>query len=326
MARPLRIEFPDAIYHVTSRGNERREIVRDDRDREAWLARLQRVATQSDWRVFAFALMDNHYHLFLQTPRPNLSSGMQILNTSCAGYFNARHQRSGHLFQGRFHAVLVQDEGHWLELSRYVHLNPVRARLVRRPEHWRWSTCRGYLRPSRRLDWVDYDRVLSEFGKDPSASQRAYRAYLAEGLLTAPVSPLAAAVHQLVLGSETFVEKIRALVRKRPRDADLPQLLRLQDDSRPDLDRIRLAVAHAFDVDPASWTPGRRSDHIARAVAAYVCRNTTTHSARAIARALGYRTGHAVGVACRRVERALADRRFKKRLLNLIKQLNSHPT
>ena len=128
MARPLRIEYSNAIFHVSSRGNARQTIVRDVADRDKWVELLRRSVEEQGWRLFAFALMTNHFHLFLQTPEPNLSKGMQHLNGSFAGYFHARHGTCGHLFQGRFKAIVVESEGHWLELSRYVHLNPVRAR------------------------------------------------------------------------------------------------------------------------------------------------------------------------------------------------------
>src|SRR5271169_1035762 len=143
MARPLRIELAGGLYHVMSRGNERRAIVRDDADRQRRLDGLQRTVATHGWRLHAFALMTNHEHLFLQTAEPNLSAGMHLLNSSYTGYFNLRHRRVGHLFQGRFKAHLVEEEGYFTEISRYIHLNPVRARLVQRPEQWKWSSYAG---------------------------------------------------------------------------------------------------------------------------------------------------------------------------------------
>ena len=127
-----------------SRGNERRAIVRDDVDRQRRLDWLQRTVETYGWRLHAFALMTNHDHLFLETPEPNLSAGMHLLNGSYTGYFNLRHRRVGHLFQGRFKAHLVEEEGYFTEISRYIHLNPVRAKLVERPEQWKWSSYGGY--------------------------------------------------------------------------------------------------------------------------------------------------------------------------------------
>ena len=303
MARPLRIEFAGAIYHVTARGSERRAIVRDDVDRLKWLSVVERTVDRHGWRVFAFALMDNHFHLFLQTPEPNLSAGMAQLNGSYAGYFNARHERVGHLLQGRFKSILVEEQGYWRQLGRYVHLNPVRAGLARRPEDWPWSSYIGYHRPARRLDWVCYERVLAEFGGDTPAARRAYRQYVAEGLERKLDNPLAMAVHELALGSDAFVAKIRRLVRHRAEDADLPALRLLK---RPaDIAAVAAAVTQRMGGTPANWEPGRRCDDISRAVAAYVARQVTSHTSSQIAETLGYRSSSSIPVACRRVEQGI---------------------
>ncbi len=168
MARPLRIEFPGALYHVISRGNERRAIVRDDADRRKRVDWLRRTVETYGWRLHAFVLMNNHDHLFVETPEANLSAGMQHYNGSYTGYFNRRHRRAGHLFQGRFKGHLIEEAGYFLEVSRYIHLNPVRARTVGRPEDWPWGSSPGYVRGARKLEWVTYGRVLGEFGRAAS--------------------------------------------------------------------------------------------------------------------------------------------------------------
>jgi REP element-mobilizing transposase RayT len=155
MARPLRIQFPGALYHVISRGNERKPMVRDDADRQRRLDWLRRTVETYGWRLHAFALMANHEHLFVETPQPNLSAGMQYLNGSYTSYFNRRHRRSGHLFQGRFQGHLIEEEGYFLEVSRYVHLNPVRAKIVKRPGKYPWSSQAAY--PAR---WPGSSRPL----------------------------------------------------------------------------------------------------------------------------------------------------------------------
>ena len=156
MARPLRIEYPGAHYHVMSRGNERRPIVRDDADREKRLDWLRRTVETYGWRLHAFVLMNNHDHLFLETPQANLSAGMQYLNGSYTSYFNRRYRRAGHLFQGRYQAQLVEEEGYYLEVSRYIHLNPVRAGCVERAERYLWSSYPGYHNPRRAIAWTTY--------------------------------------------------------------------------------------------------------------------------------------------------------------------------
>jgi REP element-mobilizing transposase RayT len=134
-----------------SRGIEGRRICVDDMDRNVWLKILGRTAERFGWQVFAFSLLDNHYHLFARAPEGGLARGMRQLNGDYAGYFNRRHRRRGPLMQGRYRSVLVEDAGQWSELSRYVHLNPVRAGMCRRPEQWKWSSYPGYQRPARRL-------------------------------------------------------------------------------------------------------------------------------------------------------------------------------
>ncbi len=321
MARPLRIEYAEAVYHVTARGNGRRAIVGDDRDRDRWLWLLGRTVGARHWRVFAFALMDNHFHLFCQTPEANLSAGMRDLNGGYAGYFNARHRRSGHLFGGRFKAVLVESQGHWLEVSRYVHLNPVRAGLVARPEQWKWSSCRGYHRAARRLGWVDYATVLEAFGGESSSARRAYRAFVEEGLGRRLDSPLRAAVHGIALGSEAFLETVRRRLRPQAPDRDVPALARMQEGRRPGLERIAAAAAREFGCDRDQWRPGRRCDDLGRAVAAYAARRLGNPPARAIAEALGYRDVSSVSVACRRLERAMEQPRLARRVQTLVRKI-----
>ena len=302
MARPLRIQFPGALYHVISRGNERKPLVRDDADRTERLDWLRLTVETYGWRLHAFVLMRNHEHLFVETPKPNLSAGMQYLNGSYTSYFNRRHRRSGHLFQGRFKGHLVEQEGYFLEVSRYIHLNPVRAKIVRRAEEYPWSSYPGYVRARRAVAWVSYDAVLSEFDRDPSAARRAYARFVRAGVEQPPRSPFAEAVGGLLLGSEKFVARMRRLVSDQPPDAGLPELRQLR--SRPSLCRIAEEVAGHFGHDSADWQPGRRVDDASRAMAAYLARRRFGYSAREVAAALGYRGHGGVAGAVARIESA----------------------
>jgi REP element-mobilizing transposase RayT len=300
MARPLRIEFPGAIYHVMSRGNQRGAIVRDDADRQRRLDWLRRTVETYGWRLHSFVLMTSHEHLFVETPEANLSAGMQYLNGSYTSYFNRRHRRVGHLFQGRFKGHLVELEGYFLEVSRYLHLNPVRAGLVERPEDWRWGSCAGYCRGGRALGWVTYARVLGEFGREAAEARRAYARFLRAGVVEPPPSPFAAAVGGLVLGSQRFVERVKGRVGSRPADAALPQLAPLR--RRPPLEQIAAVAAAHFGQDAATWTPGSRCDDLGRAVAAYLARRCFGYSGKQVAEALGYRSHGGVCGALARVQ------------------------
>ena len=145
MSRPLRFQFSGGVYHVTSRGNDRRIVFRDDHDRRRFLELLEHVSTRFDWEIFAYCLMNNHYHLFLETPEASLARGMRDLNGPYAQSFNRRYGTVGHVFQARYHSVLVQTPSHILSALRYIVLNPVAAGLCERPEDWPWSSHRAML-------------------------------------------------------------------------------------------------------------------------------------------------------------------------------------
>ncbi len=180
MARPLRIEFPGALYHVTARGNARQDIYLDARDSGRFLDLLGEVCARYEWRCFAYCLMTNHYHFVVETAQPNLSAGMRQLNGRYSQAFNHRHRREGHLFQGRYKAILVEREAYLLEVCRYVVLNPVRAGLARAPQAWRWSSYRATLAGAGPA-WLAAPELLGLFAPEPEAAARAYRAFIAEG-------------------------------------------------------------------------------------------------------------------------------------------------
>jgi REP-associated tyrosine transposase len=217
MSRPLRIEFPGALYHITGRGNARQRICRNDEDREQFLSILSHVVGRYDWLCHAYCLMDNHYHLLIETPKPNLSLGMRQLNGLYTQSHNRRHRRVGHLFQGRFKALLVEKEAHLLELCRYVVLNPVRAKMVKHPGKWKWSSYRATAGKVTTPDYLTIDWLLGQFGSRLHDAQKKYRAYVAEGMGTP--SPWEQLQGQIYLGSKDFVSKHQPdrLIREVPR-------------------------------------------------------------------------------------------------------------
>ena len=220
MARPLRIQYPGAWYHVTSRGNERRDIFSDDADRCRWLEILGESASIYGVEIHAYVLMSNHFHLVVHTPQANLNRFMQRFNTTYTVYFNRRHSRSGHLFQGRYKALLVDADSYLLELSRYVHLNPVRVkrnaslRLSEKREvlqRYQWSSYGGYTHLGKRLAFLACGKVLSMIGTgDDARSRRAYRRFVQKGLEGSHTFDLKEEVRaQTVLGSKDFLEWLR---------------------------------------------------------------------------------------------------------------------
>ena len=206
MARPLRIEFEGALYHVMARGNARADIFLDDEDHHAFIENLGRVCKRFSWRVWAWCLMSNHYHLLVETLRPTLSKGMREINGIYTQSFNRRHGRVGHILQGRYKAVLVEKETHLLELSRYVVLNPVQAGMTETAGDWPWSSYSAVMGKSPAPDWMAIDDTLRQFHAKRGAARRAYARFVAEGLNADDP------YHQMdrsgFLGSESFIEGI----------------------------------------------------------------------------------------------------------------------
>jgi putative transposase len=208
MGRPLRIEFAGAIYHITSRGDRREPIFLNDGDRYAWQQILASVCGRFHWRIHAFCQMGNHYHMIAETVAATLTRGMRQLNGEYTRRFNFRNATVGHLFQGRYHAILVQRQSYLLALSRYVVLNPVRAGMVSGPEAWAWSsytmTCSDVPPPA----WLETDWLLSQFGVERDVAVHSYRAFVAAG--RGVKTPMTNLRNQLFLGDDKFLKQISA--------------------------------------------------------------------------------------------------------------------
>ncbi len=221
MSRQMRIEFPGALYHVTARGNCKSDIFIDDIDRFRFLDALSSTVKQYNLLCHAYCVMTNHYHLIIETPDANLSASMHRLNTIYAHYFNWKHDRIGHLFQGRFNAIVVQKESHLLELCRYIVLNPVRARIVSDPSQYDWSSFRETISSSDRSgSFLTKDWILSQFDPDMHLAKKKYINFVLEGIDSE--SPMNDVKGDLVLGDVHFVEQLKKHVRTGLDDAEIP--------------------------------------------------------------------------------------------------------
>lgn len=208
MARPIRLEFSGALYHVTSRGDGREAIYLSDEDRLNWLAVLGQVCARFNWVIHAWCQMSNHYHLLVETPEANLSIGMRQLNGVYTQNFNRAHARVGHVFQGRYKAILVERDAYLLELARYIVLNPVRARMVTEPQEWPWSSCSAMLGQAPAPVWLNVSGILGAFSDKPGRAAVRYLEFVREGVdRTSVWNELKA---QVFLGSETFLQSLQA--------------------------------------------------------------------------------------------------------------------
>ncbi len=206
MARPLRLQVPGGIYHVVARGNARQDIFLDDDDRGRFLATLRTIVERLDVMVHAYCLMGNHYHLLLETPDGNLSLALRQLNGVYAQGFNRRHDRVGHLFQGRFGSSLVERDTYLLEVSRYIVLNPVRAEIVASPSDWRWSSYRAHTGRATPPPFLSVDWLLEQFhATDRRCAQETYREFVRLGMRNGHGEFGA----EPIVGSEAFVAGFR---------------------------------------------------------------------------------------------------------------------
>ena len=225
MARPLRLELPGALYHVTSRGDRREDIYLNDSDRQHWLGLLGQVCARYNWLCHAYCLMDNHFHIVVETVDGNLSAGMRQLNGVYTQWHNRAHGRVGHVFQGRFKAIIVQREAYLLELARYVVLNPVRAGICELPEHWVWSSYLATVGQAYRPNWLNTDWLLSQFGHQYARAVAAYIDHVKAG--AGLPSIWQALQDQLYLGDTEFANKSRDEMSDRLlSDSEIPRLQR----------------------------------------------------------------------------------------------------
>ena len=209
MSRPLRLEFSGALYHVTSRGDRREDIYHDDVDRALWLDTLAQCCERFNWAIHAWCQMSNHYHLVIETAEGNLSAGMRQLNGVYTQAHNRRHQRVGHVFQGRYKAILVDRDSYLLELLRYVVLNPVRARMVARAQDWAWSSYPAMIGAKPVPAWLNSDWGLSQFGTQRSRQRARYEEFVQQGIDGSSVSVWQGLKGQVFLGTDAFAEAMQ---------------------------------------------------------------------------------------------------------------------
>jgi len=326
MARPLRIEFEDALYHITARGNRRERIFASDVDRARFLEIVARSLARFGVEVHAYVLLPNHFHLLVRTRRANLSRWMHAVMVTYTISFNRRHDKVGHLFQGRYKSLLVEGGSYLLGLSRYLHLNPVRGRVIgrgnprerrERLRKYRWSSYRGYAGLSRQEEFVTEELVLGELdGRRLGESKRRYRRFVEEGLVREIENPAEAARWQAVLGSEGFLQRVKDRMQPRREQRREVKALR-RGTTGPDALAVIGHVASHYDLPPERLLRGKEYGLQARSIAMWTVWQICELTLRDIGRIFDGMDYAAVAQRIRRIDR---DDKVQRDLRKLLKE------
>ena len=312
MARPVRIEYPGAVYHVICRGNNRQGIFKDDQDRTTYLEKLSLYCEQKEVELLCYCLLPNHLHLLLETPQANLSKLMQPFQTSYTLYFNRRHRHTGHVFEQRYKAFLVDRDNYLLQVSRYIHLNPVGVRMVERPQDYRWSSYKAYLRDEK-SSRLNREVILGQFeGKGRRRVSR-YRDFVEGGLGIKKEWSELPVLRQAFVGDEDFVEQAMKRAAKRP-----------AIEGRYSLADIVRAVSKAAGLEGEELRRATQQEHVKRGreLLMYIARRYSSASLREIAGYLRARDISTVSHGVRRAEGLLGeDRDFQNGVDRVLKNL-----
>jgi len=301
MSRPLRLEFPGSLWHVTQRGNYQQDIFLDDADRNSFLELLGKGVNKYGWILTAYVLMSNHFHFVVQLTRNTLSRGMQWFETQYVRAFNRRHGRVGHLFQGPFDAPLVEREPYGLNVLRYAVLNPVRAGMVARPEDYFWSSHCGVLGLAKAPAWLAVDDLLVQFAPKRDLARAYYKTFV-DAAIGLDENPWKDLVGQIYLGSETWIEKIREQVDVKPRYDDHPLAQRLPDTAPMAVVVTGVAKCLGIDEDRVRYNRGG----VPRRMAAWIACHETLLTNREIAAGLRLRSSSRVSQLVRDFDRDLS--------------------
>ena|SRR3989338_5394427 len=309
MARPLRIEYPGAVYHVLNRGIERRAIFRQDNDYSRFLSRILEAHRKHGFLCHAFCLMPNHYHLLLETPHPNLSLAMQHLDGAYTQDFNRRHRRVGPLFQGRYKALLIEKESYALELARYIHLNPVKAALAQNPQDYSHSSYRYFYQSESPPAYLDTGWLLSQFSHRAREAKQKFHAFTLQGV-GVDFDPLQSARAGCLLGTAAFCEEVRQRFLQNKDDEGIPSLRRIRQ-TIP-IERYE-AIAQHLTADPTQQ----------QALLLYALKHMTPLTSRQIAEHTASVSHHAVSkTACRLKERRTHDNAWDRLVTQLERRVS----
>ena len=300
MARPLRLAFEDATYHITARGNRRENIFYSDKDKSVFLKKMNETFEKYSFICYAYCLMDNHYHLFLKTPLANISEGMHYLNTSYTNWFKAEHKIVGVIFQGRYKSIVVDEDSYGLKLSAYIHLNPLRGGIVGDVEEYRWSSYLDYMgKRSSSVDRLDTEFILRQFDeKDIKKARMRYKRFVLENIDMD--SPLEDSYRGIALGSGTFIEKIKEKINSIGREREVAET---KIAGIHDAEEIIKSIVKEFGVKKEEVFRKRRGN-VSRRLALYLMKRYTVLGLKEIGEKFKMDYA-AVSQACKRFESLL---------------------
>lgn len=319
MARPLRIEYPGAFYHIMHRGNAGSDIFKSMRDREKFLEYIGKAVERYKLKIHTYCLMTNHYHLLLETPQPNLSQAIKWINVSYATYFNRKRGRTGHLFQGRFKSILVDADEYFKHLSRYIHLNPVRAKMTERCKNYQWSSYPAFGGYVKAPEWLEINWLLSLFAKDQKKAKTHYRNFVEQVDISKIENPSDSIVGGLILGGVDFVNWVKKNFLMRVREnKEIPQLKYFSP--KLTLESLVADVCREFGCERETILQKGKKGNLARDIAIYLCREMTGKKSVGLGMYFGGITGAGITVRYNQISKQIESDRKLKRRVNRIKR------
>lgn len=322
MSRPLRLQYPDAWYHVMNRGRHGEKIFATKEDFGSFIDLLEELAEVFHVKIVAYCLMPNHYHLLVQTPDANLSRSMRHLNGVYTQRYNKRHRCDGQLFRGRYKSIVVESDSYALDLVRYIHRNPLDAGLVDNLQKYQWSTHEIYLSDSKKFKWLHKDYILKLFSKSKPESIRLYKKFVLKETPEEINQIFRRKKLPLVLGSKSFIDRIKDKFFNLKNYEEIPEVRKLA----PDIDKIKYAVCKAYDVKEAELYVTRRGYfNESRNVAVYLSRRLRNDTLKQVGEQFGIEKYSTVSSIVERVKYEMkADKGLKERIQNLAEDITKY--
>jgi REP-associated tyrosine transposase len=322
MARPLRVEYPGAFYHVMNRGNDGKRLFISKRDHEKFLENLGQAAERFDLRIHTYCLMSNHYHLLVETPQANLSRAFHWFHAAYATYFNVKRKRQGHVFQGRYKALLIDADAYLKQLSRYIHLNPLRANMVTQLDEHPWSSYPAFIGKAKSPEWLHTDWLFSQFAKTPKTARRKYKRFVEETNLATLQNPFMKSTGGFILGELDFVNWVKdTFLKKESTNKEIPQLKILKP--QIGLDTIIAAVAETFECEADQIIHKGTKGNQARDIAIYLSRELTGETSVYLGERFGHVSGANITMRYKVIANALVkgNRKLKSKINSIRKRI-----